>query len=412
MVPPIGAEPPFTSAVDDRAAWERAGWSDPELMLLDPYRDQGPPPGLTHRLSGMTWVQARGSAWTRAAIQSELEGAARVWARCGLEIAPVRLVEADPPGGRTSPDTGAFHELLCRTIWHVEPPRPLLMFLEADPERGLAGEGDASSGAAALAGTGRILAAAMSHHPPRVAPGAQTVTAHELAHILARADHTEPGRPSLLAAAIEDQTDDPDELCGAVVDHPAVRPIEQSTAASLWRVPPAYHCCVGPETATPPNLTAEEAYRTAAVEAVLWKPDHRLKELRTPALAVGDPSQAGAWHLKFWSPSGRAMANIDVENGRMSCFGVGPSPSLSATQTTVDIDAPGIFDIARVHVAAAAAGGQRWLDQGCGTRAALAGKRWYLSYFDTPTDRDLADAFVVAGTGEVVSLEERRRPKR
>ena len=78
----------------------------------------------------------------------------------------------------------------------------------------------------------------------------------------------------------------------------------------------------------------------------------------------------------------------------------------------MDVDETRIFDTARVHAAAAGAGGQRWLDQGCGTRAMLSGGRWYLTYFDPKTERDLADAIVAADTGEVVSLEERRRPKR
>jgi hypothetical protein len=187
LAQPAGAavcDPRNPAAMD---TWSKAGFGHPRAETLDlgsEYAGGGP---WTHQFH-LSVVVFRGAKWTLPEVRARIRKVARIYAQCGIQVAPATLVETDAwhehldMHGGDNPDAGVE-----KSIAAALPPgmdRPVLFFVRSFDDGTMA-----AAAPAYYAPPGHPLLNTVFIADPVIAADATedksySTEAHEVAHVL------------------------------------------------------------------------------------------------------------------------------------------------------------------------------------------------------------------------------------
>ena len=132
-------------------------------------------------------------------------------------------------------------------------------------------------------------------------------------------------------------------------------------------------------------LTAAEALEQAGAAARAWQSDATLNSLSTSLLGPLDvEGKSTGWAIAYWSPSAKAMLSLTFINGTLNTPPAVPLPSDPGKIPAQDSV---ILDMKKIYETAAAAGGQKYIDQDHYVMAGLTPypldnsiPTWYINY--------------------------------
>jgi serine/threonine protein kinase len=192
----------------------------------------------------------------------------------------------------------------------------------------------------------------------------------------------------------------------------ALAPTETPLPTATATLPPPPATPTTAPTATPvevavTELTAQEAYELALVEALAWQGDAVLSELQTTALDLLDAEgKSGSWTISFYSPTAGQMNSFLFTNGVIQSAQPVPLPQ---APNLVPLDETVSFDTKAVYETAAVAGGSALMAEGYQPSAALTQypvdpsvATWYVNYMNPETFEVVFTVIINARSGEVL----------
>ncbi len=144
-------------------------------------------------------IVLKNGAWGPETVYPHVERAQRIFARCGIRFAPVKIDYAEAPGFARRPP---FDQELAEAVMPGHA-KPALFFFDGAGSEAYGEDFSDSSPRKILEYTGWIASQINTPDYVKARHPAYDTVAHEIAHMLCNCGHTSPGLPNLLSGQAE-----------------------------------------------------------------------------------------------------------------------------------------------------------------------------------------------------------------